>query len=159
MVRICIRKLRIAFEWLGFALEWFESLSKGLNLDSNALNPFRMFRICIRMLPISFEWFEFAFECSESLSNGSNLDSNGSNLDSYGSNLDSNGSNFRSNVSDPFQVLWVCIQMLRTSFKLLEFPFEWFKSLSKGLNLDSSASNPLKWFEFVFECFKWFLNG
>ena len=71
--------LQIHFESLEFAFECFESLSGGLNFNSNALNPFRMVRICIRMLQIPFEWFEFAFECIESLSNGSNLHSNASN--------------------------------------------------------------------------------
>jgi len=72
MVRICIRMLRIPFEWFEFAFECFESFSKGSNLHSNASNPFRMVRICIRMLRIRFKWLEFAFECFESVSNGWN---------------------------------------------------------------------------------------
>ena len=48
------------FEWLEFASKCFESLSKGLNLHSNASNLFQVVRIWIRMLRISFEWFEFA---------------------------------------------------------------------------------------------------
>ena len=73
MDRICIRMLRIPFEWLEFALEFFQFLQfpfecfeshlKGSNLDSNASNPFRMVLICNRMLQIPFEWVEFAFEC------------------------------------------------------------------------------------------------
>ena len=55
MVIICIRMLRIPFEWFEFGFECFESLSSGSNLDSNA------------------------FECFESLSSGSNLDSIASN--------------------------------------------------------------------------------
>ena len=43
---------RIPFDWFEFAFECFESLSKGLNLHSNASNPFRMVQICIRMLRI-----------------------------------------------------------------------------------------------------------
>ena len=94
---MCIRMLRKGFEcfesrsnasnpfheWLEFDFECFESLSIGLNLDSNASNPFLMVRIWIRMLQILFEWFEvgfewleFGFERFESLSNGSNLHSN-----------------------------------------------------------------------------------
>ena len=38
-----VRMLRISFEWLEFEFEWFESLSSGLNFDSNASLPFRMF--------------------------------------------------------------------------------------------------------------------
>ena len=69
MVRMCIRELRIPFEWLQFDFESFESFSDGSNLHSNASNPFRMVRIFIRMLLISFEWFEFDFESLKSLSN------------------------------------------------------------------------------------------
>ena len=50
--------LRIPFDWLEFALEWFESILNGSNLDSKASNPFQMVRICIRMPQIPFEWFE-----------------------------------------------------------------------------------------------------
>ena len=63
-------------EWLEFAFELFESLSKGSNLDSNTSNPFRFI---IRMLQIPFEKFEFAFVCFKPHSNGSNLHSNASN--------------------------------------------------------------------------------
>ena len=73
MVTICIRMLRIPFEWLELAFECFKSRSKGMNLDSNALSLVRMVRICIRMPKISFECFEFVFECFEFLLNGSNL--------------------------------------------------------------------------------------
>ena len=104
MVRICIRMLRIPFDWFEFAFECLESFSNGLNLHSNpfrmvqicirilfefaiecfeslsnASNPFRLVRICIRMLRIPFERFKFAFKCFKSLSNGSNLHSNASN--------------------------------------------------------------------------------
>ena len=48
MVRISIRKFRIAFE---------------------CFDPFRIVRICIQMVRIPFELFEFAFDCFESLSN------------------------------------------------------------------------------------------
>ena len=84
---------RIPFEWLEFALEWFESILNGSKLDSKASNPFlncsnlvskawylfQIVRINIRMLRISFEWFEFPFECFECLSNGSNVRSSASN--------------------------------------------------------------------------------
>ena len=40
--------LRIPLEWYEFAFECFEFLSNGLNLRSNASNPFRIFRICIK---------------------------------------------------------------------------------------------------------------
>ena len=71
--------VRISFEGFELAFKCFESLSSGFNINSNALNPFRMVRICSRMLHIPFEWFEFAFKCFISLSNGSNLNSNASN--------------------------------------------------------------------------------
>ena len=106
MVRICIRMLRIPFDWFEFAFECFKSLSNGSNVHSNGSNPFRKIRICIsnasnpfqivriwiRKLRIPFEWFEFAFECFESLSNGSNL---------------------HSNASNPFRMVQICIRMLR----------------------------------------------
>ena len=117
MVRIWIWMLRIPFKWFEFAFEcfvewieiavkYFEYLSNGSNLDSNAsnlfrmlrisfeffeylsnvskldsnaFNPFRIVRICVSMLRIPLEWFEFWFE---SLSNGSNWCSNSSNLHS-----------------------------------------------------------------------------
>ena len=47
-VQICIRMLRIPFEWFKF--------------HSNSSNPVRMIRICIQILIIPFEWFKFAFE-------------------------------------------------------------------------------------------------
>ena len=72
--------LRIPFDWLEFALEWFESILNGSNLDSKASNPFQMVRICIRMPQIPFEWFEIGFESFEYLSNLSNLKSNVLNL-------------------------------------------------------------------------------
>ena len=71
-----VRMLQRPFEWLEFTFEWFESLSSGCNVDSNASNPFVMLQICIGMVRIPLEWLEFAFECFESLSNVSNLDSN-----------------------------------------------------------------------------------
>ena len=91
MVRVCIRMLRIPFEWFEFAFEgsnlrsnasnpfqmvwiWILMLRiplEGLNLHSNGSNPFRVVIICIRMLQMPSEWFEFVFECFESLSNGS----------------------------------------------------------------------------------------
>ena len=57
--------IQIWLEWLEFEFERFEFGSNGLNLHSNASNPFRMVRIYIRMLKI---WFEFPFKC-KSLSN------------------------------------------------------------------------------------------
>ena len=135
MVRICIRMLRIPFEWFEFAFECFESLSKGSNLHSNASNPFRIVRICIRMLLITgmvriwirtlripFEWFEFAFEHFESLSIGLNL---------------------HWNASNPFRMFRICIRMLRIPFVRLEFAFERFESLLNVSNLHSNASNPV----------------
>ena len=75
MIRICIRMVRIPFDWFEIAFECFESRTVGSNLHSNASNPFRTVRNCIQMLRISFEWLEFAFECFESRLNGSNLQS------------------------------------------------------------------------------------
>ena len=40
MFRNFIRLLRIAFKWVEFGFECFESFSNGSNLDLNALNPF-----------------------------------------------------------------------------------------------------------------------
>ena len=45
MIKICIRMLRIPFEWLEFAFECLESLWKDLILDLKGSNPFRMIRI------------------------------------------------------------------------------------------------------------------
>ena len=83
--------LRICFELFEWALECFESLSNGLNLNSNATNAFRIIRIYFRMLRIPFEWLEFSLECFEFLSNGSNLHSNASKL--FGYNVHSSASN------------------------------------------------------------------
>ena len=49
VVRICIRMLRITFEWFKFGIE---SLLSGLNLHSNALNP-------LRVVPIDGENIRF----------------------------------------------------------------------------------------------------
>ena len=67
------------FRMLRISFEFFEYLSNVSKLDSNAFNPFRIVRICVSMLRIPLEWFEFWFE---SLSNGSNWCSNSSNLHS-----------------------------------------------------------------------------
>ena len=40
MVPICIRMVKIPFQWLEYAFEFFESRWEGSNL--NAFNPFRM---------------------------------------------------------------------------------------------------------------------
>ena len=103
------------------------------------------------MLRIPFEWFELAFECFESLS--------------YGWNLDLNASN-------PFQMVRICIRMLRRigrnciriwisdislnifkmvriCIQMLPIPVEW---LEFGVELFES-------FEFAFECFESLLNG
>ena len=155
MVRICIQKLWIPFKRLEFAFECFESLSNGLNLDSNPSNPFRMVRICIRMpfwivriciriLPIPFECFEFAFKCFESLSNGLNLDSNALN---------------------PFRMVLICVRILQILFEWSEFTFECFESfesLSNGLDLllilIQIPQIPFEWLEFACKCFESFLN-
>ena len=70
MLRICIKMVRIPFEWLEFAFERFIFLSNDSNLDSNSSNLVRSVQIWIRMLRMPFEWFEFALECFEFLSNG-----------------------------------------------------------------------------------------
>ena len=62
MVRICIRMLRIPFEWFEVGFEGFESLSKDSNLHSNASNAFRVVGILFRKFRIPFELFEFGFE-------------------------------------------------------------------------------------------------
>ena len=68
--------LRIPFMCFEFGFECFESLSNlhsnGLNLDSDASNPFQMVRTWIRMVRIPFGWFEFGLECPLIL-NGYNL--------------------------------------------------------------------------------------
>ena len=73
LFRVVWIRIRIPFEWFEFGIKCFESLSNGwfkfefecfkslrsgLNLDSNASNPFRIVRICIRMLRFPLEWFE-----------------------------------------------------------------------------------------------------
>ena len=69
MVQICIRMFQIWFQWLVFGFECFESISNGLNLDSNASNPFRILRVPFEWLDFGFECFELAFECFECLWN------------------------------------------------------------------------------------------
>ena len=122
MVGICIRVLRITFEWLKFAFKWFESV--------------RMVGIGIFILWTLFNWLELAFECFESCSNGWNWHSSASNpvwmvgigililrtpfdwleLAFECFKWRSNGWNWHSNTSNP--VL------------LLELAFEWFESRS-----------------------------
>ena len=116
MVQICIRTLRIPFEWIEFAFECLECIS-------NALNP--------------FELFELAFECFDYLSNGSNSQSNALNPKWFEFAFKcfkslSNGSNLQSNSSNSFRIDIICIRMLRISFQGFEFGFECFKSLSNG---------------------------
>ena len=140
MNRICIRTLRIPFEWFKFA---FESLSNGSNLHSNASNPFRMVEIWIRMLRIPFElirigilmlripfeWLALAFKCFKSISR----------------------------LEFPFEFFWrvrICIWTLLIPLKGLEFAFECFKSMSNVSKLHSNASNPFKGLEFAFERFE-----
>ena len=83
--------IRISCEWVEYAFECLESLSKGSNLDSNALstgsklhwntlNPFQMVPICIKMVIIPFQWLEYELECFNSHSKGSNFHSNASSL-------------------------------------------------------------------------------
>ena len=140
MARISIWKL-VWGVWIWF--KWFESISNGSILHSNASNPFRVVKICIRMLKTLFEWFEFAFECFESLLNRLNLDSNASN---------------------PFWMIWIYIRMLRIPFwmvwiwiRMLRMPFEWFEiacfeSCSKGYI--RMLRIPFESFKFGFECFQ-----
>ena len=169
MVRICIRMLQICFERCKFAFECFDSLSKSLNLHTNASNAFRMDRICIRMLwiwfkllnlhsnvsnvvrkfRIWFEWLEFPFECFESLSNCSNMDSNSSNLVRMARICI--GILFRIS-SEWFKYAFeyfkygsndrISIWMLQVSFEGWEFAYECFESLSNHSNLHSKASPP-----------------
>ena len=68
--------LRMPFERIKFAFEWFEFRSNGSNLHSNASDPIRVVRICIQKLQNPFEWFNFAFESLEFRSNWSILNSN-----------------------------------------------------------------------------------
>ena len=121
MVGICIRVLRILFEWLELAFECFECCSNGWNWQSNASNAIRLFASGTRMLQILFEWLELAFECLESCSNGWNLHLN----------------------SSPVWMVGICIQMIWIPFKWLELAFECFESHSNGWNLHSGASNPI----------------
>ena len=122
-VKICIRMLKIWFEWSLFAFECFKSLSNfqiyirmllilsnGSNLHSNASNAFRKIRIYIQMFQIPFEWLEFTFESFKSLSNFLNL---------------------HSNASNPFRIIIICIRILHIPFELFEFAFECFESRSK----------------------------
>ena len=170
MVRICIRMLRILFKPFEFAFEWFESLISGSNLDSNALNPFRMVSICIRMLRIPFELFEFAFVCFESLSNGSNFDSNAFQM--------------YSNDSNPFrvvrisirivQIVGICIRMFQINFQnlhsnalkgirsirmWLEFVFEMLRIPLQFRICIRILEIPFKWVIFGFECFESLSSG
>ena len=73
---------------------------------------------------VTFEWLE-------SLSKGSNLDLNAL----------STGSKLHSNTSNPFQMVPICIQMVRIPFQWLENELECFNSRSKGLNFYSNASS------------------
>ena len=150
MVRICIRMLRIAFEWLEFVHKFFgwlsmvrfsfrmhRILSNALNLDSklesNSSNPSRV-QIWIRILWLLFK-----------------LHSNASNL---------------------IWSVWIWIRMLWIPFKGLEFAFEHFEILSNSLNLHSNTSNlfqmlriciwtlqnPFEWIKFALKTSNLFWN-
>ena len=67
---------RNPFERFEIGFESLESLSNGLNLETNASNPFRMAQICIGMVLIPLKC---GFESFKSLLNGSNLHSKTSN--------------------------------------------------------------------------------
>ena len=139
-----------------------------------------MLRIWIRTLRLPFERFKFGFEYFESLSNGSNFHSNTNPIQLVRIwiriiSIHSNGSNLNLNASNPFRTIQTCIRMLRIPLEWIEFGFEFFESISNGLNLDSNVSNldsnalnpfrmvriwipmlwiAFEWFEFGFECFK-----
>ena len=102
-VRICIRIVRIPFEWSEFAVSNFVRMVQICCLES-LLNV----RICIQMLRISLKWFEFAFKWFKCLLTGSSL---------------------HSNASNSFRMVRICIWMLQVWF---EIAFECFESLSNG---------------------------
>ena len=187
MVEICIRMLRISFEWFKFGFERLESLWNILNLHLNDSNPFWMVRTWFRMVRIPFKWFEYAFKCFQSRLIGSILHSNSENPDL---NLHLNALNlihlvricnrmvqilcesfeFASNCYNPIWIDQISIRMLRISFEWFEFGFEWLESFSKTWNMPSNASNLIQvvricirkhfeWCEFPIECLKSCLNG
>ena len=162
MIQICVRMVRISFEWFKFAFKPFEC-------RSNGYNPFQMVRICFGLCRISFEWLEFAFEWLESLSNGLTLTSILSKL-----------VRIKFCIQNPFRMVRISFRWLRISFDWFEFAFQWLESfwngsnlqsiplnlvrivqiciwmvriLSNGLNLRTIASN-LECFEFAFDCFE-----
>ena len=165
-----IPMLRIPFEWFKFEFERFESLSSGLNLDSNALTHLEVVRIWIRMLRILFEWFIFAFQCFDSLSSGSNLDSNVWNFiwmlwisfewfEFEPLERDSKHSNSNLNHSKGIRSIRIQIRTNRKGIEAIECklkPFEKdskhsseilnhskrIRSILSSLNLDSNALNP-----------------
>ena len=145
MVRICIRMVRISFEWFElafgipfkwweFAFEWLESLLNGSNLHSNASNFVRTVWIGILMLRTSFEWFElalewleFAFEWLESHFTCWNLHSNC---------LNSVGMVFQIGI----QIVRMPFEWFEVAFEWLErILFEWFEYCSNDSNLHSNG--------------------
>ena len=126
MLRICIRMLRIPFEWYEFVFKSFQSFLNDSNFHSNASNLSRMV------------WF--AFECFASLLNGSNLHSNALNPFQM-VRISIRMFRIAFECFDPFRIVRICIQMIRITFELFEFAF-WMLLI------------PLEWLEFAFECFE-----
>ena len=117
MVGICIRVVRIPFEWLELAFECFESRLNGWNWHS--------------MLWMPFKWLELAFECFESCSNGWNWHLSAIRTVGIGILM------FRMLC----EMVGIGIRILQIPFEWLEFAFECFKCLSNGLNYPSNAWN------------------
>ena len=107
MLSICIRMVRISFEWFKFAFDCFKA-------RSNALNFFGIFRI-------PFEWFKFAFDCFKFALEWLEFLWNGSNLHSIASNL--------------VQMLPICIRMVRIPVEWFEFALDCFESSLNASNL------------------------
>ena len=119
-LRIWIQMLQISFEWLEFAFKHFESRSNSWNLHSNGENPFEYEVECFKSRS---KGFKFAFEYFESISRNC--------IWMFQISFE-----YRSNIylEFPFEwlELWICIRMLRISFKVFEFAFQCFESLSNG---------------------------
>ena len=149
MARRCIWMLQIPFERFEFTFECLILGSNGPNLHSNTSNPFLMVKLFIGMDRISFERLNLH-------SNASNLDPNASNpfkcleleFECFESLL--NGSN----LSNLFQMVRICIWMLRILFEWFKFASELLESVFNVEICIWMIRISFEGFKFAIECFE-----
>ena len=64
-----------------------------------------------------------------------------------------------SNPSNPFRIVWICVQMLWIPFKWLEFALKRLKPIRMVLICIQIFRILFEWFKFAFEWFEFLSNG